>query len=201
MSRPVLATLLDYGAGNLHSLRKALVHAGAEVRTETDAARALDTEVLVVAGVGAFGPAARALAPARGLLRAALADGLPGLGICLGMQLLFETSEEAEGQGLGLFPGRVTRLAARQVPHMGWNTVEGPERALTASGLTDVYYANSFACRPSEAGVVTAWTQHEQDRFPAVVRKARTVGVQFHPEKSSAAGLRLLAALLEEVRR
>ena len=135
----------------------------------------------------------------RAPLRQALADGLPGLGICLGMQLLFERSEEAEGQGVGLIPGAVTRLDAPRVPHMGWARVEGPDSALASSGLLDAYYANSFACRPVDPGVVSAWTQHGRDRFPAMVRTARTVGVQFHPEKSSAPGVRLLAALLAEV--
>lgn len=191
---------MDYGAGNLHSLRKALALAGAEVRVEADPLRALDTDVFVLAGVGAFGPAARALAPGRAQVREALEAGLPCVGVCLGMQLLFERSEEAPGEGLGLFAGGVTRLTAPQVPHMGWNTVEGPERTLPAAGLTDVYYANSYACRPQDASVVTAWTEHGGDRFPAVVRRARTVGVQFHPEKSSAAGLRFLAALLADLK-
>ena len=110
-------TLFDYGAGNLHSLAKALYAPGVELRVEEDPLRALDTGLLVLPGVGAFGAAAARLAPGREAMRDAVAHGLPCLGICLGMQLLFEASEEGEGRGLGLFPGRVTRLRAPRAPH------------------------------------------------------------------------------------
>ncbi|NMO19107.1 imidazole glycerol phosphate synthase subunit HisH [Pyxidicoccus fallax] len=192
-------TLFDYGAGNLHSLAKALATApGAEVRIQEDPVRALDTDVLVLPGVGAFGASAARLEPGRQAMRDALERGLPCLGICLGMQLLFDTSDEGGGAGLGYFPGKVTRLAARRVPEIGWNTVE-EDRTLAGTKLDTVYYAHSFVCRPTDASVVTGWTTHEGDRFPAAVRRGKVVGVQFHPEKSSTAGVRFVRAFLEEV--
>ncbi len=193
-------TLFDYGAGNLHSLAKALATApDVDVRVQEDPLRALDTDVLVLPGVGAFGAAAARLAPGRERMRRALEDGLPCLGICLGMQLLFDASEEGEGEGLGFFPGRVTRLRSRRVPHIGWNAVE-EGRTLQQAPLDTVYYAHSYACRAEEPGHVVGWTTHEEDRFPAAVRRGRVLGVQFHPEKSSAAGVRFVRAFLEEVR-
>ncbi|ATB32698.1 imidazole glycerol phosphate synthase subunit HisH [Melittangium boletus] len=193
-------TLFDYGAGNIHSLAKALALApGVEVRVEEDPVRALDTGLLVLPGVGAFGAAAARLAPGRERMRRALDDGLPCLGICLGMQLLFDGSDEGEGLGLGFFPGRVTRLSSRRVPHIGWNSVE-EDTALREAKLGSVYYAHSFACRTENPGAVVGWTAHEGDRFPAAVRRGKVLGVQFHPEKSSAAGVRFVHAFLDEVR-
>ncbi len=193
-------TLFDYGAGNLHSLSKAFAGEGREVRIEADPVRALETDLLVLPGVGAFGPAATRLAPGREAMRAAILAGLPTIGICLGMQLLLEGSDEGAGAGLEVIAGRVTKLSAARLPQIGWNTIdEATDPLFTASGLTTAYYANSFVCRPTDASVVTAWSQHEQDRFPAAVRVARCVGLQFHPEKSSAPGLRLLDALVSDL--
>ena len=203
-------TIVDYGAGNLHSLAKALRQAGGDVRVESDPATALETDVLVLPGVGAFPRAAAHLAPAREAFRDAIAAGLPLIGVCLGMQLLLDASDEGEGQGLGLIPGVVTRLHAPRVPQIGWNDIEpgdalradpaprGVDPALARSGLRTAYYANGFACRPTDGRAVTAWSTHGDDRFPAMVRQGRAVGVQFHPEKSSAPGVALLRALLQE---
>jgi glutamine amidotransferase len=135
-------------------------------------------------------------------VRDAIIAGLPTLGICLGMQLLFDSSEEGSAPGQGVFPGRVTKLKAVRTPQIGWNSIDdAKDAALRAAGLTAAYYANSFACRPSDASAVTAWTTHEDDRFPAVVRRGAVVGTQFHPEKSSAAGVAFLAAVLAGVGR
>ncbi|NTX36922.1 MULTISPECIES: imidazole glycerol phosphate synthase subunit HisH [unclassified Myxococcus] len=192
-------TLFDYGAGNLHSLTKALAtEEGVDVRVEESPARAVDTDVLVLPGVGAFGSAAARLAPGRDAMRSALEKGLPCLGICLGMQLLFDSSDEGEGAGLGYFSGRVTRLTSRRVPQIGWNQVEG-DRTLSGAKLDTAYYAHSFVCRVEDASVVTGWTTHEEDRFPAVVRRGRVVGVQFHPEKSSSSGVAFVRTFLREV--
>ena len=190
-------SLFDYGAGNLHSLAKALDVPGVELVIEPDPVRAVDTDLLVLPGVGAFGAAAERLAPGRDVMREAIGNGLPAIGICLGMQLMFESSEEGAGAGLGLMAGRGERLRAVRVPHIGWNSVEPSRDAGEPVPLPPtVYYANSFVCRPSDQSVVTAWTTHETDRFPAVVRAGTAVGVQFHPEKSSAAGVRFLRELL-----
>lgn len=192
-------TVLDYGVGNLHSLCKALALAGQDVVIETDPLRCLDSGMLVLPGVGAFGPAAARLAPARDALRAGMAGGQPVLGVCLGMQLLFDASDEAPGQGLGVFPGRVTRLRARRVPHIGWNPLEEVhDDRLTQAGLLVPWFANSYACRPRSNAAVSAWCTHEADRFPAALRAGRVTGVQFHPEKSGEAGVAFLAELVRE---
>jgi len=193
-------TLLDTGAGNLHSLVRALEACGGSVAVETDARRCLDAQALVLPGVGAFAPAASRLAPVRAELAQALRDGLPCLAICLGLQLLLTSSEEGPGEGLSVLPGRVERLRGRRVPHMGWNAVEGEDRLLAASGLATAYYAHSYRCALTDVAAVRAVSLHEQARIPALVRTARTVGVQFHPEKSGPAGRRFLAAALEELR-
>jgi imidazole glycerol-phosphate synthase subunit HisH len=193
-------TMFDYGAGNLHSLAKALKIAGATVEIETDPARCVGADALILPGVGAFAHAAERLAPGREVMRAAIRDGLPTLGVCLGMQLLFDESDEGEGKGLGVIPGRVERIDGERVPQIGWNTLEGDVDPLVrTSRLEHVYYANSFVGRPLDSSVVTAWTTHERDRFPAIVRTARAIGVQFHPEKSSSPGIAFLAAALVEL--
>jgi len=194
-------TIFDYGAGNLHSLAKAIERAGVDVRVEADPVRAVETDALVLPGVGAFGAAAERLAPGREAMRDAVAHGLPALGICLGMQLLFDASDEGAGAGLGLIPGHVSRLRAVRVPLIGWNTIDDARDSLfDAAPLPIAYYANSFVCRPEDPSSVIAWSEHEGDRFPAAVRAGTAVGVQFHPEKSSADGVRLLHAFLGEAR-
>lgn len=209
MTRPVKRlTIFDYGAGNLHSLAKALDGPARSVRLERDPRAALDTDVLVLPGVGAFGPAAERLAPAREEMRARIAAGLPTLGICLGMQLLFDESEEGEGRGLGVFAGRVERLRAARTPQIGWNGIEyerdgtcadARDAAPPSGGLTIAYYANRYVCRAERADDVVAWSTHESDRFAAVVRSGDCLGVQFHPEKSSAPGIRFLDTYLDSL--
>jgi glutamine amidotransferase len=133
-------------------------------------------------------------------VREALRRGHPCLGICLGMRLLFDASDEGPGAGIGLMSGRVTRLHSRRVPQIGWNALEeASDPRLTRAGIHTAWFANSFVCRPEDARSVVAWSTHESDRFPAVVRAGRTLGVQFHPEKSAAPGLALIAAFLAEV--
>jgi glutamine amidotransferase len=191
-------TVFDYGAGNLHSLVKALETGEARVAIERDPRECVATDVLVLPGVGAFAPAAARLAPGRDAIRAAVRQGLPVLGICLGMQLLFDRSDEGPGDGLGILPGTVTRLKARRVPQIGWNAiVDAGEPLLVGPGLGVAYYANSYVCRPDADDSVTAWSEHEGDRFPAIVRSSTVMGVQFHPEKSSVAGVRFLRAAVQ----
>lgn len=185
--------IFDYGAGNLHSLAKALASDATRITVESDVIRAARADMLVLPGVGAFGAATARLGQSRAFVRDAVRDGLPTIGICLGMQLLFDGSDEGEGAGLGVIPGRVTRLRARRVPHIGWNTLEAAGGKATSVGaLSLAYFANSFACRPEDDTVVRAWTTHEHDTFAAVVECHRVIGVQFHPEKSSIAGVRFL---------
>lgn len=195
--------VFDYGAGNLHSLLKALDGPERSLQVSTDpGAAAEDADVLILPGVGAFAPAAERLASGRDAMRAAILAGVPTLGICLGMQLMFDGSDEGPGAGLGIFAGRVTRLDADRLPQIGWNALDDRRDGMfSASGLDVAYYANSFACRPSDPSVVIAWSTHGRDRFPAAVRHGRCVGVQFHPEKSSTPGRRFIEAFLEDARR
>lgn len=191
-------TVFDYGAGNLHSLTKALAGAQRDVMIVSDPALALETDVLVLPGVGAFAPAAEALSPARDAMRTALQSGLPCLGICLGMQLLFESSDEGKGTGLGVFAGRVERLRSKRTPQIGWNGIDNTRDPLFSSaGLRTAYYANSYVCRAENPDMVTAWSTHEDDTFPAAIRTGGIVGVQFHPEKSSAPGVRFIEEFLQ----
>lgn len=193
--------LIDYGTGNLHSLVKALETYGARVSIQPDLNGAEAADGIVLPGVGAFGAASAQLAASADSLRQAIAAGTPCLGICLGMQLLFESSEEGLGAGLGVLSGDVRRLHARRLPHMGWNDVLMMDDPLFA-GLQQlqVYYANSFIVQPVDESDIIAWTQYGTTRFPAAVRQSHVWGVQFHPEKSGAAGLRLIGNFLAQVR-
>jgi glutamine amidotransferase len=189
--------LADYGAGNLRSVCSALARAGADPVVSEDAAEVAAAPLAVIAGVGHTGAALRGL-DARGLgeaLRERVAAGRPLVGICVGLQLLFEESEEG-GSGLGLLRGRVERLRARRVPHMGWNrlAVQGESALLAGLDGEDVYFAHSFAVVPEEP-VAVAETDHD-GRVVAAVERGPLAGVQFHPERSGAAGARLLANML-----
>jgi glutamine amidotransferase len=193
-------TIFDYGAGNLHSLAKALEMRGARVAVNADPRACLETDLLLLPGVGAFAPAVQRLAPARDAMLDAVRAGLPVVGICLGMQLLFDRSDEGPGEGLGVISGMVTRLNARRVPQIGWNQiVHSGNPLLERAELAVAYYANSYVCRPADTSCVAAWSEHEEDRFPAMVRSGSVVGVQFHPEKSSAAGVRFLRAMVRSL--
>jgi glutamine amidotransferase len=193
--------IFDYGAGNLHSLVKAIGTDDRCVTVDNDLRSAMKADLLVLPGVGAFGAAADAMRGQQAYLATALTDGLPCLGICLGMQLLFDTSEEGPGRGVGLIPGRVTRLRTSKIPHMGWNEIEWRE---TSNGqrrrdLETAYFANGYVCEPEDDSLITAWTTHEETRFASMVQTANTVGVQFHPEKSSFAGRVFVDGVIEEL--
>ncbi|MGH7465096.1 MAG: imidazole glycerol phosphate synthase subunit HisH [Longimicrobiales bacterium] len=193
--------VVDYGTGNLHSLVKGLERSGAQVWVEADLTEALRANAIVLPGVGAFGAAAAQLAPGAAALQEAIAAGKPCLGICLGMQLLFDGSEEGAGAGLGAVSGSIRRLIGRRVPHMGWNDVEMIDDPLFA-GIPrfTAYYANSYVAEPSDESEVIAWSRYDHERFPAAVRRDSVWGVQFHPEKSGEAGLRLLSNFVAQAR-
>lgn len=197
-------SVFDYGAGNLHSLVKTLETPHSDVRIESDPVLVVqNTDALILPGVGAFAPAAERLAPGLRVIRDALTRGLPCLGICLGMQLLFDGSTEGVGEGIGVFSGQVQKLNAQRVPQIGWNSLEydaPPDPLFAQSGLQLAYFANSFVARPSRATVseVIAWTEHEGDRFASAVRLGHVVGAQFHPEKSSRDGVAFVHAFLDE---
>lgn len=193
--------ILDYGVGNLHSVSKALEAAGARVRVVDDPAKLSGADGLVLPGVGAFGEAAERLAPYKRQLLAELETGKPLLGICLGMQLLFESSDESPGAaGLGYIRGQVRRLAHPKLPQIGWNTLACVDGEPLFAGLPEgphVYYVNSFAPRPEEPVTIATTTYGET--FTAAVRKRLTWGVQFHPEKSGPAGLAMVRNFVREV--
>ena len=195
-------SILDYGAGNLHSLAKAVRAAGVDVQIESDPSAGVQSDAILLPGVGAFGSAAEFFSPHRESLVSALQDGLPCLGICLGMQLLFDTSEEGEGKGLGVIGGRVRKLATTRVPQIGWNSIDDPnDQLFDAAPLSTAYFANSYVCEPDDPGTAIAWSTHDGDRFVAAARTKNIVGVQFHPEKSSAAGCNFIRAFLESASR
>lgn len=204
---PVVA-LLDYEMSNLRSAGKALERLGARVRVAARPDDARGADAIVLPGVGRFGAAMERLA-AHGFvdtLRAAAGQGTPVLGICLGLQLLFDESEESPGvPGLGLVPGRVERLrTSLKVPHIGWSEVDwrqGSVLAPESGGPADrtYYFVHSYACVPRDEDDVRGMASHGSS-FVAAAGRGPVEGVQFHPEKSSGAGLALLGRWLDAVR-
>jgi glutamine amidotransferase len=190
--------ILDYGMGNLRSVEKALGKVGVEAMIAADPQRASDADGVILPGVGAFPAAMRRVRELRQgeLLARRHKDGAPVLGICLGLQLLFERSTELGGaEGLGLLRGEVTELEAPKVPHMGWEPVRWERRSPLTEGIdteTAFYFVHSFAVRPAQ-GTDVLGTARWGERFTCVIERPPLYGVQFHPEKSSAAGLQMLA--------
>ena len=199
-SRPRVA-ILDYGMGNVRSVAKAVDRAGGEPALTSDPSDAGRADAMVVPGVGAFGACMEGLRQ-RGLDRAVVeyaeADR-PLLGVCLGMQVLFERSEEGDVAGLGILRGAVVRLPSEvKVPHMGWNQVTWRAPHPLVDGLTDgerFYFVHSFACL-ADREITTGETEHGIP-FAAVVGRGNLLGTQFHPEKSGDAGLRIYRNLVK----
>jgi glutamine amidotransferase len=192
-----MIAIVDYGMGNRRSVEKALEHVGAQPELTSDHATIRAADGIVVPGVGAFPEAMRRLHAAGldELIRERAETGVPVLGLCLGMQLLFDSSSEHEGaRGLGLLPGEVTALNAPKVPHIGWNLVTFDRPSALIEGLGEAaafYHVHSFACRPAEPSDVVGHGEYGE-RFVSIVERANVMGVQFHPEKSSRDGLALL---------
>ena len=193
-------TIIDYGFGNIRSVQKGLELVGATVKLTTDAADILNADKLLLPGVGAFGAAMEALR-ARGWvepIQQAAGNGTPLLGICLGMQLLLDESDEmGQHDGLGLINGRVTRFPPShplKIPHMGWNAIhhqsDNPLLRDVPSGAY-AYFVHSYYCIPDDAAVTLATVEYGME-FTAVLAQNNIYGVQFHPEKSQKAGLQIL---------
>jgi glutamine amidotransferase len=197
--------ILDHGSGNLRSAERAFARAGADVEVTADYRAALNADGLVVPGVGAFAACMAGLRAVRGdrIVDRRLAGGQPVLGICVGMQILFERGVEhgVETEGCGEWPGTVERLRAPVVPHMGWNTVDAPADSALFRGMpadTRFYFVHSYGVRswdlvPNETFVPPAvtWTTHGEP-FVAAVENGPLSGTQFHPEKSGEAGAELI---------
>jgi len=200
-----MVTIVDYGSGNLRSVQKAFERLGAEARITDDPQVVADAARLVLPGVGAFGDAMRDLR-SRGLVEpivAHLRADRPFLGICMGLQLLFETGWEGGRQaGLGILAGEVTRFdlpAGMKVPHMGWNTVDwrgADSRRASVGDGNHFYFVHSYCARPDDESVVAATTDYGGP-FCAAVARGRLLATQFHPEKSQDAGMRLLRSFLQ----
>jgi glutamine amidotransferase len=196
----VIATMVDYGAGNLRSLRAAFERAGADVAVSDQPEQIASAELVVIPGVGQAAAAMEALRE-RGLVDAiavALRGGAHLFGVCIGMQLLFARSEEGDTDGLGLLPGSATRLAgARRLPHMGWNDVEpAGAHPLTAAFPAPCYFAHTYAVQDAAPRCLLASTPVENGGFASLVGEGRVAGAQFHPERSGAAGAEFLRAVL-----
>ncbi len=211
---PPRVVVLDYGSGNVRSAVRALQRVGADVSLTADHCVASDCDGLVVPGVGAFAACMQGLRAVRGpeLVGRRLAGGRPVLGICVGMQVLFETGVEhgVTTPGLGEWPGTVERLQASPLPHMGWNTVQVPAGSRLLAGLDDqrFYFVHSYGVRrwllPAEHDrlrpPLVGWTVHDDDRFVAIVENGPLAATQFHPEKSGEAGAALLRTWVRGLR-
>lgn len=204
--------LLDYGSGNLHSAQRALDRVGADVTVTSDPKIALAADGLVVPGVGAFAACMEGLLEVKGdrLIGQRLAGGRPVLGICVGMQIMFDRGVEfgVEADGCGEWPGTVERLRAEVLPHMGWNTVRAPEKSVLFNGIdadTRFYFVHSYAVQKWEmpvgdtiAAPLLTWADHGGD-FLAAVENGPLSATQFHPEKSGDAGAELLTNWVESL--
>ena len=200
----VSIAVIDYGAGNLRSIRRALEAAGAEVSVSSDPAQVRQADAVVFPGVGAAGAAMNRLHELElvEVIADVVAEGSPFLGICLGMQLLFEHQEEGNTRGLGLLQGRVQSLRATvKVPQIGWNRVRWVQDAVgyQPAQEDDFYFVHSYVVEPRDAEDIVAVTRYG-DVFPSIVRRQNVWGTQFHPEKSGPAGLRLIAGWVDGVR-
>lgn len=211
MSAPSVV-VLDYGTGNVHSAVKALELAGAEVTLTADKKLAQEADGLLVPGVGAFSAVMSALRAVRGdeIIDRRLGGGRPVMGICVGMQVLFEHGVErgVDTEGLGEWPGSVTQLPSPVLPHMGWNTIEAGENSVLFEGIEDerFYFVHSYAAQQWSLDVIPpfpqpslSWAEHG-GRFLAAVENGPLCATQFHPEKSGDAGIRLLQNWLRSLR-
>jgi len=196
--------VLDYGIGNVHSAVKALEYAGAEVELTSDPSKVQSADGLVVPGVGAFAAVMKALTKAKApeLIDRRLAGGKPVLGICVGLQVMFEMGleNEIETQGLGQWPGVVSKLDSPKLPHMGWNNVAASDESTLFEGVADqlFYFVHSYAAKEFTLQVdlpfirpVVSFSEYGE-KFIAAVENGPLTGVQFHPEKSGEAGITLL---------
>lgn len=200
--------VIDYDMGNLHSVCKGLEKAGVKPQVTDSATIIKNADAVVLPGVGSFDPAMQHLR-SRNLIKPiqdVIADGVPFLGICLGLQILFESSEEGQEKGLGIFPGTVRRFQSEPgltIPHIGWNqlSLTQPDLPLwkTIGSQPWVYFVHSYYVDPTDSNLTAATIQHGSQIITAAIAKDNVMAVQFHPEKSSNAGLKILDNFVELV--
>ena len=189
-----MIAIADLGVGNFANVEKAL-----DGRVTSDPDLISRADKIVLPGVGNFGEVARRLQPLKGAILERIESGVPFLGICLGLQLLFPGSSEAEGEGLGLIDGEVVPLPRDARPHIGWNQVIERKNSPLLDKIPEgsfFYFVHSFFVRPKNSNLIVGTTQYETDdgfgEFPAIIQRGKVFGVQFHPEKSSQFGLQVL---------
>ena len=196
-------SIIDYGVGNLFSMGNALRKTGAQVEIVKTREEILAADGVVLPGVGNFGAAAHKLYPLADAVCEAAGNGVPLLGSCLGMQLMFEQSEEAEGEGLGLLQGWIREFSGElKTPHMGWNTINAKRESPLLEGIPDdsyFYFVHSYYPDPENQQDTLAETIYGE-RFTSIVERGNVYGCQFHPEKSGKAGAKLLSNFVEVVR-
>lgn len=200
-----MVAIIDYDAGNIKSVEKAVIALGGDVRVTRNREEILRADHVILPGVGAFGDAMEKL-HRYGLvdvIMETVQTHIPFLGICLGLQLLFESSEESEGvKGLGILPGRIVRLPEEtglKIPHIGWNSLRYPNKGRLCEGISEesyVYFVHSYYLEAEEPGIVTATTEYAA-HIHASVEKGNVFACQFHPEKSSEVGMRILRNFMQ----
>ncbi len=198
------AVIFDYGVGNLLSLKCALEKAGLDVCIGTSGQDLADADAIALPGVGSFTPAAEKLEDVKEVIQNKVSEGTPLLGICLGLQLFFETSEEGAGNGLGFFKGKVVRLQGDlKIPHMGWNTINMNRSCQLFDGIkedTYVYFVHSLYPVPQDKSVVCTETTYGTT-FASAIEAKNVYGTQFHPEKSGDVGLQIMRNFAKIVKR
>jgi glutamine amidotransferase len=198
------AVIFDYGVGNLLSLKCALEKAGLDVSIGTSGQELADADAIALPGVGSFTPAAEKLQNVKEVIQSKVAEGTPLLGICLGLQLFFETSEEGPGDGLGFFKGKIVRLKGDlKIPHMGWNTINMTKPCQLFEDIKEdsyVYFVHSLYPIPQDAGIICTKTTYGTT-FASAVEGKNVYGTQFHPEKSGDVGLQILRNFAKIVKR
>ena len=197
--------MVDYGVGNLRSVKRGLEKSGAKVIITHNPKDLSESDAIVLPGVGAFAAAVKNLAPLSGVLKQSVEDGKPLFGICLGLQILFtRSSEGGSTDGLDLIRGNIVKLPSSvKIPQMGWNTVDVVQSHRLLEGVRNpcyVYFVHTYVPHPSERKVIVATTEYGV-RFPSVIAKQNLFATQFHPEKSGKAGLTILKNFVRIVKR
>lgn len=200
-----MIVIINYGIGNLFSVKRSFERIGCEVKTCLDAEELKKSDAIVLPGVGNFITGSREIGRVKGaLLELVLNQHIPVLGICLGMHILFRKSDEGSGEGLGALPGRVVRLPKSvKVPHMGWNNLKIVKQTPILEGISEkeyFYFAHSYHVLPEDRSIIAAETEYNIS-FPSVISSGKIFGVQFHPEKSGKPGGQVIRNFVKLVRR